>query len=98
MSKNSFEEIATTALDDFDEVVDFIKMDIEGMEDKAFAGAKLILEKYRPICFIEILKTDVNFLMRLFQDMGYLSFQKNADLIVIPKEYQIQINGLNRIF
>ena len=98
MSKNSFEEIATTALDDFDEVVDFIKMDIEGMEDKAFVGAKLILEKYRPICFIEILKTDVNFLMRLFQDMGYLSFQKNADLIVIPKEYQIQINGLNRIF
>ena len=98
MVKNNFEEIATTTLDEFDEVVDFIKMDIEGMEDKAFMGAKLILEKYKPICFIEILKTDVEFLITLFKEMDYLGFQKNADLIVIPIEHQIQINGLNRIF
>lgn len=73
-------------------------MDIEGMEDKAFKGAKLILEKYRPICFIEILKTDVEFLITLFKELGYLGFQKNADLIVIPIEHQVQINGLNRVF
>jgi len=68
------------------------------MEDKAFAGSKLILEKYRPICFIEILKTDVEYLINIFKEIGYLGFQKNADLIVIPVEHQIQINGLNRIF
>lgn len=98
MVKNNFEEIATTTLDEFNEAVDFIKMDIEGMEDKAFKGAKLILEKYKPICFIEILKTDVEFLITLFKEMGYLGFQKNADLIVIPIEHQVQINGLNRVF
>jgi FkbM family methyltransferase len=97
MVKNNFEEVATTTLDDFNEVVDFIKMDIEGMEDKAFMGAKMILEKYRPICFIEILKTDVEFLINIFKEMGYLGFQKNADLIFIPAEHLIQINGLNRI-
>lgn len=96
--KNDFEEIATTTLDSFNEVVDFIKMDIEGMEDKAFIGAKLILKKHKPICFIEILKTDVDFLINLFKENGYLGFQKNADVIVIPIEHQIQINGLDRIF
>ena len=73
-------------------------MDIEGMEDKAFAGSKLILEKYRPICCIEILKTDVGYLTNLFKEMGYLGFEKGWDMIVIPAEHQIQINGLNRIF
>ena len=95
---NNYEEIETTTLDNFNEVVDFIKMDIEGMEDKAFAGSKLILEKYRPICCIEILKTDVEYLTNLFKEMGYLGFEKGWDMIVIPAEHQIQINGLNRIF
>lgn len=98
MVKNDFEEIATTTLDDYDEVVDFIKMDIEGMEDKALMGSKMILEKYRPICFIEILKTDTDYLINIFKKNGYLGFQKGMDLILIPAEHQIQINGLNRIF
>ena len=98
MIVNNYEEVATTTLDEFNEAVDFIKIDIEGMEDKAFAGSKLIIEKYRPICFIEILKTDVEYLINLFKEKAYLGFQKNADLIVIPVEHQIQINGLNRIF
>ena len=98
MVVNDYEEIQAATLDDFNEVVDFIKMDIEGMEDKAFAGSRLILEKHRPICFIEILKTDVEYLINLFGVMNYFGFQKNADLIVIPAEHQIQINGLKRIF
>lgn len=98
MVKNNFEEITTTTLDDFNEAVDFIKIDIEGMEDKAFIGAKHILKKHMPICFIEILKTDVEFIVNLFKGMDYIGFQKNADLIVIPFNYQIKINGLNRIF
>ena len=98
MVVNDYEEVATTTLDRFDEMVDFIKMDIEGMEDKAFRGAQLLLEKYKPICFVEILKSDVNFLMNYFKNMGYLGFQKDADLIAIPAHHQVQLNGLNRIF
>ena len=95
---DDFEEVTKVILDNFDETVDFIKMDIEGMEDKAFTGAKLILKNYRPICFVEILKTDVDFLLNIFKEEKYFGFQKNADLILIPSEYQIQINGLIRIF
>jgi len=98
MIKNNSEKIATTTLDAFDEAVDFIKIDIEGMEDKAFIGAIAILEKHKPICFIEILKTDIDFLTKLFTGLGYFGFQKNADMIMIPSHHQIQINGLSRIF
>jgi FkbM family methyltransferase len=98
MVVDNYEEVATTTLDRFDEMVDFIKMDIEGMEDKAFRGAQLLLEKYKPICFVEILKSDVDFLINYFKSMGYLGFQKDADLIAIHAHHQIQLNGLNRIF
>ena len=98
MKKMGIEEIQTTTLDSFDEVVDFIKLDIEGMEDRAIKGAELILRKHKPICFIEILKTDLEFLIRFFTGINYIGFQKNADLIAIPSEYNLQIKGLNRIF
>lgn len=98
MVKNKYEEVKTTTLDIFDEAVDFIKIDIEGMEDKALVGAQSMLKKHRPICFIEIIKTDVHYLKKLFEDMGYWGFGKNGDLIVIPSEYKIQIKGLKRIF
>lgn len=92
------EDVNTATLDDFNETVDFIKIDIEGMEDKAFSGAKYILNTHRPICFVEIEKTNVEYLIDLFKGLGYLGFQKNADLIVIPAEHHIQISSLNRIF
>ena len=98
MIQEGFDEVRTVTLDSFDENVDFIKMDIEGMEDKALAGSRLILEKSRPICFVEILKTDVSFLTKLFHELGYIGFQKDADLIAIPLEYQVQIGSLKRIF
>lgn len=98
MVKGSSEIVSTVTLDSFKEKVDFIKMDIEGMEDRAIMGASVLIDEHRPICFIEILKTDFNYLFNFFKNKNYLGFQKNADLIVIPLEYQIQVNGLNRIF
>ena len=38
--------------------VDFIKIDIEGMEMEALAGARETIKKYRPILLIEKIKTD----------------------------------------
>lgn len=98
MSKKYFEDVDTATLDSFEEVVDFIKMDIEGMEDKAFLGAQSIIANHRPICFVEILKTDKDFLFKLFLENKYIGFVKNDDLIAIPIEHQIEVNGLQRIF
>lgn len=92
------ESVKTLSIDSFNEKVDFIKMDIEGMEDKALLGAINTIEHHRPILFLEILKTDVNFVMTFLRERGYLGFQKSFDLIAIPIEYQLQVNGTNRVF
>lgn len=98
ISIKNYETVEVTTLDNFNEVVDFIKIDIEGMEDKAFMGAKLLLENHRPICFIETHKTDTLYLIDLFKSMKFVGFQKHIDLIVIPVEHQIQVSGWERIF
>jgi hypothetical protein len=98
MKKNRSEEVDAITLDDFNETVDFIKMDIEGMEDKAFVGAKKTLERCRPICFFEISKTDVDFLINIFREGDYFGFRKGGDLIVIPSEHKLGLTGLDRIF
>ena len=99
MAIDFYESIETITLDSLNHDVDFIKIDIEGMEDKAFRGALGLLQRSRPICFIEIHKTDHRFIFELFKSLDYIGFLKrNLDLIAIPKEHMIQVNDLDRVF
>lgn len=98
MSVGGHEAVETTTLDAFGEVVDFIKMDIEGMEDAALRGARRVIGEGRPICFVEILKTDVDFVIDYFRGFDYMGIRKGDDLIVSPAEYGLTIRGLPRIF
>ena len=98
MKKNHHEKIKTVTLDSYNEQVDFIKMDIEGMEDKALAGSLEVLQNSRPMCFIEILKTNVDYIIDTFSNANYCAYQKAADIILIPNEYSLQITGLPKIF
>ena len=38
--------------------VSFLRKTIEGMEDKAIEGAENTIDKHRPICYMEITKTN----------------------------------------
>lgn len=98
MSKINNEKVITTTLDAFNEHVDFIKMDIEGMEDKAIQGAVNIIKRSRPICFIEIAKTDRMDLLNFFMNSNYFAFQKIGDVLLLPSEMDIGVKGLHRIF
>ncbi len=107
MVKSGFEEVKTVNIDSFDEPVDFIKIDIEGMENKAIMGGQKTIEKYRPICFIEIYKTDKNFVLNFFKNLHYMGFLKKPgqDLIVIPDWWKImpdefakQMVSIDRVF
>jgi len=98
ISKHGTQIVHTTTIDSYEETVDFIKLDIEGMEDQALLGAINTLSTARPICFVEILKTDTDALVSLFTKYRYCGFQKSENLIAIPIERNIQINGLSRVF
>jgi FkbM family methyltransferase len=98
MISNHSDFISTITLDSFNENIDFIKMDIEGMEDKALKGAIKSIEISRPICFIEIHKTDFNFIFNSLKSLNYTGYKSGMDLIAIPNEFSIVINGLDKYF
>jgi FkbM family methyltransferase len=98
MQKVLNESVSTIKLDDFDEAVDFIKMDIEGMEDKALRGAVKTIERNRPIAVVEIGKTDYDFVLNFFRNLNYIGLHKGADLIAIPLELNLTVQGLSRFF
>lgn len=92
------EVVQSLTLDSFNERVDFIKMDIEGMEHLALAGAKKMVEASRPICFIEVFKTDAQVVFDFFKSRQYQIYRwGTADAIFIPKESGIQIQGLQSV-
>jgi FkbM family methyltransferase len=95
---SELEYISTITIDSFNEHIDFLKMDIEGMEDKAIKGAVNSISKSRPICFIEVHKTDHNFIFNFFKNIEYTGYKKGMDLIAIPNEINIDINGLDKYF
>jgi FkbM family methyltransferase len=98
MSRRGNQTVLTTTIDSYNEGVDFIKMDIEGMEDLALLGAENTLSAARPICFVELLKTNVEAVIARFIKHRYCGFQKSENLIALPLERDLQINGLSRIF
>jgi len=67
--------------------VDFIRMDIEGAEQRALEGAKGILDRDRPHVLLEIHPTMLNArfggsaeaVVDLFRDRGYRMFALNGD-------------------
>ena len=96
--KSNFEVVKTITIDSFEERIDFIKMDIEGMEDKAILGGLNTIEQYRPIVFIELNKSDFSFIQDFFKNCNYDGFRKNQNLIAIPTEYQHDLLRIPKIF
>lgn len=80
------------------ENVAFIKMDIEGMEDKAFEGAAKTIERDRPIIFFEYHKTDYDKIKLMLKKFNYALHElppNNA--LATRNESQIVINEFDRI-
>ena len=98
MTKPNLEYIKTTTLDSYNESVDFVKMDVEGMEYLALAGAKQLLIKNRPVCFVEMMKTDQVAVKDIFKKLNYIAYAyKNDDWIFVPAESDYELEGIERI-
>jgi FkbM family methyltransferase len=73
--------------------VDFIKMDIEGMELEALKGGRDTIEKYRPVMFIEYWSIDSSQLKFYFLDLNYTLYRWSAaDVVCCPNEKKDQLN------
>jgi len=98
MAKPNLEYIKTTTLDSYNESVDFVKLDVEGMEHLALEGAKQLLVKNRPVCFVEIMKTDQAKVKELFKKLNYIAYAyKNDDWIFCPAESDFELEGVAKI-
>ena len=77
LSENNTGDLQLVALDDMDfPAVDFVKIDVEGMEHDLLRGAKQFFAKHNPILFIEIWNEHFEQVDALLQDYGYALFEK----------------------
>lgn len=66
--------------------VDFIKIDIEGMELEAIAGGVQTISRCRPAMLIERIKTNEENLNTLLDDLGYFTTQWGINTLAIHRE------------
>lgn len=91
--------LQTTAMMAIDDLalprLDFLKIDIEGMELEALAGAEDTLARCRPVMMIEKIKTDEAALRSVIDRHGYRVFPMGINLLAVhgsdPLAGQIQI-------
>jgi len=66
--------------------VDFIKLDVEGMEVETLEGAKQLLSKHRPFLVIEIIKSDQAKMAALLRSLGYNIYRLgHMDILAVHK-------------
>ncbi len=68
------------------ERVDFIKIDVEGMEEVVLDGAKGTIEKLKPILFVEILKSNPDAIHKNLSSLGYAIFPMGMNSLAVHKE------------
>jgi FkbM family methyltransferase len=78
--------ISTVSIDSFAEPVHLLKIDVEGMEDQVLRGAEKTITTFRPICHVELLKTDVEFVKSYFIQRNYALLPHGADVLAVPQE------------
>ncbi|MBF0098336.1 MAG: FkbM family methyltransferase [Magnetococcales bacterium] len=87
------------ALDDWQLArLDLLKIDIEGMELEALAGAKQTIARCLPYLMIEKMKTDEAEMLSFLQPLGYLIFPLGKNILAIhegdPAAKQLQDDTL----
>jgi FkbM family methyltransferase len=69
-----------------DDVVDFIKIDVEGGELGVLKGAAKILKRDKPVLFVETdhTETDKDQLLSYIKDAGYMIDQQGPNALCLP--------------
>jgi FkbM family methyltransferase len=79
-------DVRTITLDGFNfPRLDLIKIDVEGMEFDALAGAAKSIEAHHPIMLIEALKVDADKLRAWLENLNYFAVMTGINLLAIHK-------------
>lgn len=65
--------------------VRLMKIDIEGMEESALAGAVQTIERDRPLCLVEWIKSDKAALVQFFKQRSYTVFDYGMNILCVPR-------------
>jgi len=77
-------EIQVLAIDDLGcERLDFLKVDVEGMEAEALEGARDAIETFRPIMLVEHIKAPPGALLKLIEGMGYHCIMTPTNILAV---------------
>lgn len=63
--------------------LDLVKIDVEGMEIDALNGAADAITRLKPICYVELLKSDSTRIHAFFSERGYRAFPVGADCLYV---------------
>ncbi|WP_109479331.1 FkbM family methyltransferase [Paraburkholderia sp. C35] len=63
--------------------LDFLKLDVEGMELDVLRGARAVLERHRPVMLIEMIKSDQAAIQDFLTGLGYRMFDYGIDQLAI---------------
>lgn len=63
--------------------VDFIKIDVEGMEIDLLRGAAKILKKHRPMMLIEHTKSDNKAIVDMLKSFDYKTFNIDINILAV---------------
>lgn len=92
-----FEDVNSIKLDFFNEEVDFIKIDVEGMENLVLKGSKNLIVNHRPFLFMELLKSKLEDITEFFKDKDYNIYSKGMDAFIMPVESKVNFTGLKKL-
>jgi FkbM family methyltransferase len=68
------------------ERVDLIKIDVEGMEAEALDGAAKLIERCKPILFVETIKSDKAAITAALEGSGYMVLPHGMNVLAIHKD------------
>ena len=66
--------------------LDFLKLDVEGMEGEALEGARRTIETCRPIMMVEHVKATPGSLQTILAGMGYLMIEDPANIVAVHRD------------
>ena len=98
MFKAQVEPVSTVTLDQYNEHIDFLKLDVEGMEYQALLGGNTVITRSRPVCFVEMDKSDVAQIKKFFGKLRYRAYSdKLLDWYFCPVESDVFIKDTPEI-